>query len=66
MTASFTCTTTTTALGSKELFDRSRSIDAHTSSMRFSRERAIGGVKEGLGGGAHPAPTVPALSHHGT
>lgn len=49
MTASFTCTTTTTALGSKELFDRSRSIDAHTSSMRFSRERAIGGVKEGLG-----------------
>ncbi|MHA7240361.1 SRPBCC family protein [Arthrobacter sp. TMS1-12-1] len=47
MTAAFTCTTTTT-VGVAELFDRSRSIDAHATSMRFSRERAVGGVTSGL------------------
>ncbi|WP_104167852.1 SRPBCC family protein [Arthrobacter sp. SX1312] len=47
MTAAFTCTTTTT-VGQAELFDRSRSIDAHATSMRFSRERAVAGVTSGL------------------
>ncbi|WP_434994776.1 SRPBCC family protein [Arthrobacter sp. Ld5] len=47
MTAEFTCTTTTT-ISAAELFDRSRSIDAHTASMRFSRERAVAGVTAGL------------------
>lgn len=53
MTVGFTCTTTT-RLAQAELFDRSRSIDAHTESMRFSRERAVGGVTTGLiGMGQH-------------
>ncbi|WP_104181290.1 SRPBCC family protein [Arthrobacter sp. B0490] len=47
MTVAFTCTTTT-PVGPSELFDRARSIDAHVGSMRFSRERAIGGVTSGL------------------
>ena len=47
MTVAFTCTTTT-SVGPSELFDRSRSIDAHAGSMRFSRERAIGEVTSGL------------------
>jgi ligand-binding SRPBCC domain-containing protein len=47
MTVAFTCTTTT-PIGQAELFERSRSIDAHTGSMRFSRERAVGGVTSGL------------------
>ncbi|WP_394248792.1 SRPBCC family protein [Arthrobacter pityocampae] len=47
MTVAFTCTTTTT-VGQADLFDRSRSIDAHTGSMRFSRERAVAGVTSGL------------------
>ena len=46
MTVSFTCTTTT-RLEQGELFDRSLSIDAHTGSMRFSRERAVAGVTSG-------------------
>ncbi|KNC18379.1 cyclase [Arthrobacter sp. RIT-PI-e] len=46
MTVSFTCTTTT-QLDRDELFERSLSIDAHTGSMRFSRERAVAGVTSG-------------------
>ncbi|GAA3707776.1 hypothetical protein GCM10022377_22010 [Zhihengliuella alba] len=32
----------------RELFDLSRSIDAHTGSMASSRERAVGGTTSGL------------------
>lgn len=45
--ASFECTTRTT-LSIEELFDLSRSIDAHKESMARSREQAIAGVTSGL------------------
>nr|WP_246173049.1 SRPBCC family protein [Arthrobacter gandavensis] len=32
----------------EQLFDRARSIDAHTQSMAASREQAVGGVTSGL------------------
>lgn len=47
MAASFECVTRTTVSRS-ELFDLSRSIDAHTGSMAHSRETAIAGVTSGL------------------
>lgn len=47
MTVSFECVTHT-ALGMAELFDLSRSIDAHTGSMARSRETAVAGVTSGL------------------
>jgi ligand-binding SRPBCC domain-containing protein len=47
MAASFECTTRT-ILGKEELFDLSRSIDAHKESMVQSREEAIAGVTSGL------------------
>jgi ligand-binding SRPBCC domain-containing protein len=40
--------TTRTSMGMTELFDLSRSIDAHKQSMAKSREEAIGGVTSGL------------------
>ncbi|MDQ0865364.1 SRPBCC family protein [Arthrobacter globiformis] len=40
--------TTRTTIGMTELFDLSRSIDAHKQSMANSREEAIGGVTSGL------------------
>ncbi|MFF2318717.1 cyclase [Arthrobacter sp. NPDC058097] len=40
--------TTRTTLGMTELFDLSRSIDAHKDSMARSREEAVGGVTSGL------------------
>lgn len=46
MSVSFTCTTHT-PMDRGELFGRSLDIDAHTGSMRFSRERAIAGVTSG-------------------
>lgn len=47
MAASFECVTRTT-LSRAELFDLSRSIDAHTGSMAHSKETAIAGVTSGL------------------
>lgn len=47
MTVSFECTTRT-SIPKAQLFDRARSIDAHTESMAQSRERAVGGVTSGL------------------
>ena len=35
-------------MGMTELFDLSRSIDAHKQSMANSREEAVGGVTSGL------------------
>jgi ligand-binding SRPBCC domain-containing protein len=40
--------TTRTTVGITELFDLSRSIDAHKDSMAGSREEAVGGVTSGL------------------
>jgi ligand-binding SRPBCC domain-containing protein len=40
--------TTRTTIGMTELFDLSRSIDAHQNSMARSREKAVGGVTSGL------------------
>ncbi|MFP3461604.1 SRPBCC family protein [Arthrobacter globiformis] len=40
--------TTRTTIGMTELFDLSRSIDAHKDSMARSREEAVGGVTSGL------------------
>jgi ligand-binding SRPBCC domain-containing protein len=47
MASSFECTTRTT-LGIEELFDLSRSIDAHKESMAQSREKAVAGITSGL------------------
>lgn len=47
MAASFNCTTQTT-LAKEELFNLSRSIDAHKESMLQSREEAVAGVTTGL------------------
>ncbi|MHA7304060.1 SRPBCC family protein [Arthrobacter sp. TMN-49] len=47
MAASFECVTRT-SMSRAELFDLSRSIDAHTESMAHSRETAIAGVRSGL------------------
>lgn len=47
MTVSFECTTRS-RMPRPELFDLSRSIDAHTSSMARSREEAVAGVRTGL------------------
>lgn len=47
MASSFECRTRT-SLGKEELFNLSRSIDAHKESMAQSRERAIAGVTSGL------------------
>ena len=47
MTVSFACTTRTT-MPRVELFDRSRSIDAHKESVARSREEAVAGVTTGL------------------
>ena len=47
MTAYFECTTRT-AIPARELFDRSRDIDAHKESMSRSGEEAVGGVTTGL------------------
>ncbi|WP_395403869.1 cyclase [Arthrobacter sp. UC242_113] len=47
MAVTFECTSRTT-LGMTELFDLSRSIDAHKDSMARSREEAVGGVTSGL------------------
>lgn len=47
MAASFNCTTRTT-LAKEELFNLSRSIDAHKESMAQSREEAVAGVTTGL------------------
>ncbi|GAB3650946.1 hypothetical protein GCM10027591_08360 [Zhihengliuella somnathii] len=47
MAVEFECITRTT-LTTAELFDRSRSIEAHTGSMADSRERAIAGTTSGL------------------
>lgn len=46
MAAFFECITRTT-LGKEELFDFSRSIDAHKESMAQSREEAVAGVTSG-------------------
>jgi ligand-binding SRPBCC domain-containing protein len=43
----FECTTRS-ALPVLELFERSRSIDAHTASMSRSREKAVAGVTSGV------------------
>ncbi|MCO1338855.1 cyclase [Kocuria polaris] len=47
MTVRFECTTRT-RMPAAELFDLSRSIDAHTDSMADSREQAIAGTTTGL------------------
>ncbi|MGW9404144.1 SRPBCC family protein [Arthrobacter sp. NPDC055585] len=47
MTVRFECTTHA-AIPLRELFDRSRSIDAHKASMAASREEAVAGVTSGL------------------
>jgi ligand-binding SRPBCC domain-containing protein len=47
MAVYFECTTEA-RLPRSELFDRSRSIDAHTHSMARSREKAIAGTTTGL------------------
>ncbi|MHA7269007.1 SRPBCC family protein [Arthrobacter sp. HLT1-20] len=47
MTASFECVTRTT-MDRAELFNLSRSIDAHKESMAHSKETAIAGVTSGL------------------
>jgi len=47
MTVRFECTTQT-SMPAAELFDLSRSIDAHTDSMADSRERAVAGTTTGL------------------
>jgi ligand-binding SRPBCC domain-containing protein len=47
MTVYFECETRT-AIGRAELFDLSRSIEAHAGSMSRSRERAVAGVTSGL------------------
>lgn len=47
MCGHFECTTRTT-LGKEELFDLSRSIDAHKESAAKSREEAVAGVTTGL------------------
>lgn len=47
MASSFECRTRT-SLSKEELFNLSRSIDAHKESMAQSRERAIAGVTSGL------------------
>ncbi|PNH81536.1 SRPBCC family protein [Arthrobacter sp. AFG20] len=47
MAVTFECTSRTT-LGMTELFNLSRSIDAHKDSMARSREEAVGGVTSGL------------------
>jgi ligand-binding SRPBCC domain-containing protein len=47
MAVTFQCTSQTT-IGMTELFDLSRSIDAHKDSMARSREEAVGGVTSGL------------------
>lgn len=47
MTAFFDCKTRSD-MSKAELFDRSRSIDAHLQSMVKSRETAIAGVQSGL------------------
>lgn len=47
MAVYFECTTQA-RVSQLELFDRSRSIDAHTDSMARSRERAIAGTTMGL------------------
>lgn len=47
MAVSFECTTRT-SIPKAELFDRARSIDAHTQSMARSREVAVAGVTAGL------------------
>jgi len=47
MAVSFECITTT-SMPRAQLFDLSRSIDAHKDSMARSRERAVAGVTTGL------------------
>jgi ligand-binding SRPBCC domain-containing protein len=47
MASSFECTTRT-SLGKEDLFDLSRSIDAHKESMAHSREKAVAGITAGL------------------
>lgn len=47
MAVYFECTTEA-CVPKAELFDRSRSIDAHTNSMARSREKAIAGTTTGL------------------
>jgi ligand-binding SRPBCC domain-containing protein len=47
MAVTIECTSRTT-LGMTELFNLSRSIDAHKDSMARSREEAVGGVTSGL------------------
>ncbi|MFC9332803.1 cyclase [Arthrobacter sp. NPDC057009] len=47
MAVTFECISRTT-LGVTELFDLSRSIDAHRDSMARSREKAVAGVTSGL------------------
>jgi ligand-binding SRPBCC domain-containing protein len=47
MVVEFECRTRL-PVGVQEAFDRSRSIDLHTSSMARSRERAVAGVTTGL------------------
>jgi len=47
MAVTFECTSRTT-MGVTELFDLSRSIDAHKDSMARSREKAVAGVTSGL------------------
>jgi ligand-binding SRPBCC domain-containing protein len=47
MAVYFECTTQA-RVSQSELFDRSRSIDAHTDSMAHSREKAIAGTTAGL------------------
>lgn len=47
MTVSFICTTQT-SIPKEQLFDLSRSIDAHKESMAHSREKAIAGVTSGV------------------
>lgn len=46
--ASFFQCTTRTSVGKEELFDLSRSIEAHQESMAHSREKAVAGVTSGL------------------
>ncbi|MBG6084563.1 SRPBCC family protein [Zhihengliuella flava] len=47
MAVEFRCTTRT-SLPAAALFDRSRSVEAHTASMEGSRERAVAGTTSGL------------------
>lgn len=47
MAVTFECTSRT-SIGMTELFDLSRSIDAHKDSMARSREEAVAGVTSGL------------------